>query len=36
MLVQALRDSSEHANLYGDVPALILVGVILLWLAPRS
>ncbi|MDH3523427.1 MAG: hypothetical protein OES32_07545 [Acidobacteriota bacterium] len=36
MLVQALRDSSEHANLYGDIPALILVGVIFLWLAPRN
>jgi hydrogenase/urease accessory protein HupE len=29
MLVQALRDSSEQANLLGDVPALILIGVVL-------
>lgn len=35
MLVQALRDPSEHANLCGDVPALFLVGALLLWLGPR-
>lgn len=35
MLVQALRDSSEHANLYGDVPALILVGIVFIWLGPK-
>ena len=29
MLVQALRDSAEKANLMGDVPALILIGLIL-------
>lgn len=36
MLVQALRDSTEHANLCGDVPALIVVGVLFLWLGPKS
>lgn len=35
MLVQALRDPAEQANLFGDVPALLLVGVVFLWLAPR-
>ena len=30
MLVQALRDPMEHANMYGDIPALILVGVVLI------
>jgi drug/metabolite transporter (DMT)-like permease len=29
MLVQALRDPAEKANLMGDVPALIIVGVVL-------
>jgi len=40
MLVQALRDPMERANMYGDIPALILVGVALLVLnrtsAPRA
>jgi Family of unknown function (DUF6632) len=36
MLVQALRDSTEHANLYGDVPATLAVGLIFLWLCPRK
>lgn len=36
MLIQALRDPAEQANLMGDIPALILVGVIFLWLAPRE
>ncbi|EDY38213.1 conserved hypothetical protein [Cyanobium sp. PCC 7001] len=38
MLVQALRDPMEQANLFGDIPALILVGAVLLVLnrpAPR-
>ncbi|CAK6689599.1 DUF6632 domain-containing protein [Synechococcus sp. BA-124 BA4] len=30
MLVQALRDPMEQANLFGDIPALIVVGVLLL------
>lgn len=36
MLVQALRDPMERANLYGDIPALILVGVVLLALNRTS
>jgi len=36
MLVQALQDPTEHANLCGDVPALVAVGVLFLWLAPRD
>ena len=36
MLVQALRDSTEHANLFGDVPALIAVGFLFLWLGPKD
>lgn len=36
MLVQALVDSGEHANLCGDVPALLLVGVLFLWLRPAT
>jgi hypothetical protein len=38
MLVQALRDPMEQANLFGDIPALIAVGALLLVLnrpAPR-
>ena len=30
MMVQALRDPTEHANLFGDVPALVIVGAVLL------
>lgn len=36
MLAQALVDPAEHANLCGDVPALILVGVLFLWLGPKA
>ena len=36
MLVQALRDPMERANMYGDIPALILVGGVLLFLNRRS
>lgn len=36
MLIQALRDPVEQPNLLGDVPALILVGVVLMVLTPRS
>ena len=35
MLVQALRDPMERANMYGDIPALIVVGVVLLVLNRR-
>ena len=36
MLLQALHDPGEHANLHGDVPALIAVGLVFVWLAPRG
>ena len=36
MLVQALVDDGERANLVGDVPALILIGIVLWWLLPRA
>jgi len=36
MLVQALRDPMERPNMYGDIPALILVGGVLLLLNRRS
>lgn len=35
MLVQALGDPMERGHLLGDVPGLIVVFVVLLWLAPR-
>jgi hypothetical protein len=34
MVVQALRNTAEHAHLLGDVPALIIVGIALIALAP--
>jgi uncharacterized membrane protein YeiB len=36
MLLQALADPTEHANLRGDIPALLLVGAIFLWLGPKA
>jgi hypothetical protein len=36
MAVQALVDSSEHGHLVGDVPALLLVAVVLGVLTPRG
>lgn len=35
MLVQALRDPTDRANLLGDVPALFLVAIVLWALMPR-
>ena len=32
MLVQALADPSERANMLGDIPALVVVGIVLLLL----
>jgi hypothetical protein len=32
MLLQAIRDPMEHANMFGDIPAPIAVGVLLVWL----
>jgi len=36
MLIQALRDPTETPNLYGDVPALFLVAVVLWLLMPKK
>ena len=36
MGVQGLSDTSEHGHLVGDVPALILVAIILAVLMPRT
>lgn len=35
MFAQALVDPVERANLYGDVPALIILGLIIAVLAPK-
>lgn len=35
MAVQALRDPDEVGHLVGDVPALAIVGIVLLLLAPK-
>ncbi len=34
MTVQALRTPMEHGHLLGDVPALLIVGIVLITLAP--
>jgi Family of unknown function (DUF6632) len=36
MAVQAVMDPSEHGHMLGDIPALILVGVVLAVLAPKT
>lgn len=36
MLVQALRMPMEHGHLYGDIPALFVVAVVLAMLTPRG
>jgi len=36
MAVQAAQDSRETGHFIGDVPALILVFLVLIWLAPRK
>jgi hypothetical protein len=36
MAVQALQHASERGHLFGDIPALILVGVVLIVLAPAK
>ena len=36
MLVQALVDDTERSNLLGDIPALILVAVVLAYLMPKG
>jgi uncharacterized membrane protein YphA (DoxX/SURF4 family) len=35
MGIQAIRDTAERGHLIGDVPALAIVGVVLLILAPK-
>jgi len=36
MAVQAFRDVSEHGHLLGDIPALVIVGIALIVLAPAK
>lgn len=36
MGIQAIRDSAERGHLVGDVPALAIVGIALLVLAPQA
>ncbi len=36
MLVQAIVDETERANLLGDVPALFLVAIVLWYLMPKK
>ncbi len=36
MLVQAIVDTTERANFYGDIPALFLVAIVLWVLMPRK
>jgi len=36
MTVQAFQHASEHGHLMGDIPALVIVGVALLVLAPPA
>lgn len=36
MAIQAIRDSAERGHLIGDVPALAIMGIVLLLLAPTS
>jgi hypothetical protein len=36
MLVQAIVDETERANLLGDIPALLLVAAVLWYLMPKK
>jgi hypothetical protein len=36
MAVQAFGNASEHGHLLGDIPALVIVGVALIALAPAK
>lgn len=36
MAMQALQDASQRGHLWGDVPALIIVGIVLIALAPAK
>lgn len=36
MLLQAIFDPTEHGHLYGDIPALYLLAIVLAYLMPRK
>ena len=36
MAIQAGHDHTEHANLFGDVPALFAMAFVLWWLLPKA
>ncbi|CDR33760.1 DUF6632 domain-containing protein [Criblamydia sequanensis] len=36
MLLQAIFDPSEHGHLYGDIPVLYLIAIVLAYLMPRK
>ena len=36
MLIQAIVDETERANLLGDIPALFLVAIVLWYLMPKK
>jgi hypothetical protein len=36
MLLQAIYDPIEHGHLYGDIPALYLLAIVLAYLMPRG
>jgi len=36
MLIQALRNSEEYTHLYGDIPALFIIALVLFLLTPRK
>ena len=36
MLMQAMSDPMDEANMMGDIPALIAIALILAWLTPRK
>jgi len=36
MAIQAFQHASEHGHLWGDIPALVVVGVALIALAPAK
>src|SRR5262245_59778475 len=36
MLFQAIKDPVERGHLWGDIPALYLVAIVLAWLMPRK
>lgn len=36
MAIHALRDTAERGHLVGDVPGILIAGVLLLLLAPRN